>query len=306
MPNRIFVTGGSGFVGTAVLSALAHEGYEIHALTNRKPLQINSPVEHFEGSLFDPAVLDAGMRGCDAVIHLVGIIMENRSKGVTFERIHYEATVAVVDAAKRNRVRRFIQMSALGARPNAVSEYHKTKFKAEEYVRASGLESTIFRPSMIHGPRGEFMKLEAMWARKRAPAPLFFQPFMPYFGGKKAGLLQPIFVDDVALALVESLKNRTSIGKVYPIGGPNRITWPQLHEIVAKAVVGHRRLVAAIPIPVARLLIATGIAQVLGFNRDQLIMSQEDNICDLAEFEHDFGWTPRAFGPLVQQYGKSL
>jgi NADH dehydrogenase len=306
MPIQVFVTGGSGFVGTAVLNALAHDGYDIHALTNHKPLHINSPVQRIEGSLFDPKALDSGMRGCDAVIHLVGIIMENRAKGVTFERIHYEGTVAVVDAAKRNGVRRYVQMSALGARPNAVSDYHKTKFKAEEYVRASGLDATIFRPSMIHGPGGEFMKMEAMWARKRAPTPLFFQPFMPYFGGNKAGLLQPIYVDDVARAFVEALKLRKSIGKVYPIGGPDKITWPQLHEIVAEAVVGHRRLVAAIPIPIAKALVATGIAPILGFNRDQLIMSQEDNTCDLTEFEQDFGWPPRPFAPLVKQYAKDL
>ena len=306
MASRVFITGGSGFVGSAVLRELKKNGYEINALTSRKTLGGNGETKHFAGSLFDPTVLDAGMRGCDAVIHLVGIIMEKPSQGVTFERIHYEGTLAVVDAAKRNGVRRYVQMSALGARPNAVSDYHKTKFKAEEYVQAGGLESTILRPSMIHGPEGEFMKMEAMWARKRAPAPLFFQPFMHYFGGKKAGLLQPIFVDDVARAFVESLKNDKTIGKIYPIGGPDIITWPQLHETVAQAVVGHHRLVAAIPIPIAKLLITTGIAQVLGFNRDQLIMSQEDNTCDLAEFVNDFGWTPRAFAPLVMKYGKEL
>jgi uncharacterized protein YbjT (DUF2867 family) len=306
MPNQVFVTGGSGFVGSAVISSLLRAGDEVHALTTDRPIGADGSVKNFRGSLFDPGVLEEGMRRCDAVIHLVGIIMENPSKGATFERIHYEGTVAVVDAAKRNGVRRYVQMSALGVRPNAASEYHKTKFKAEEYVRASGLDATIFRPSLIHGPRGEFMKMEAMWARGRAPAPLFFQPLMPYFGGNKAGLLQPIFVEDVARAFVESLKMEKAVGKVYPIAGPDKITWPQMHEIVAEAVVGHRRWVAAIPMPVAKLLVATGIAPVLGFNGDQLIMSQEDNTCDLAEFEGDFGWQPRAFAPLVKQYAKEL
>jgi uncharacterized protein YbjT (DUF2867 family) len=304
--NPIFVTGGSGFVGSAVLKALGRAGYEVHALTNHQPLKSDGEIKTFRGGMFDAAVLDAGMRGCDAVVHLVGIIMENPSRGATFERIHCEGTASVVEAAKRNGIRRCLQMSALGARPNAASDYHRTKFKAEEYVRASGLESTIFRPSLIHGPGGDFMKMEAMWARKRAPAPLFFLPFMPYFGGKKAGLLQPIFVEDVARAFVESLSNEKTRGKVYPIGGPDQITWPQLHETVAQAVVGHHRMVAAIPIPVAKFLVAAGIAPLLGFNRDQLIMSQEDNICDLTEFETDFGWVPQPFAPLVMAYGKSL
>jgi NADH dehydrogenase len=263
-------------------------------------------VKTFRGGLFDPAVLDQGMKGCTAVTHLVGIIMEKPGEGVTFERIHHQGTVAAVDAAKRNGVKRFVQMSALGVRADAVSEYHKTKWKAEEYVRASGLDWTIFRPSMIHGPKGDFMKMEAMWARGRAPAPLFFQPFMPYFGGKSAGMLQPVFVEDVATAIVESLARPETIGKIYPMGGAQRVTWPQLHEIVAEAVVGHRRMVAAIPVGVAKMLAAVGIARVLGFNRDQVIMSQEDNVCDMGEFVRDFGWTPRAFGPLVGEYAKEL
>jgi NADH dehydrogenase len=306
MANPIFVTGASGFVGSAVLSALAGKGYPVNALTSSRRIKSDGAVKIFKGDLLDPAVLDAGMRGCGAVIHLVGIIMEKPAAGVTFERIHHQGTVAVVDAAKRNGVRRLVHMSALGVRPNAASEYHKTKFEAEEYLRASGLDWTIFRPSMIHGPRGDFMKMEAMWARGKAPGPLFFQPFMPYFGGKKAGLLQPVYVDDVGRAMVESLEKPETVGKVYSLGGPDRITWPQLHEIVAEAVVGHRRMVAAIPVWAAKALVGVGVAPLLGFNRDQLIMSQEDNTCDLGQFEKDFGWKPRAFAPLVREYAKEL
>src|SRR4029079_943824 len=113
-----------------------------------------------------------------AVIHLVGIIMERRHKRVTFERIHFEGTHSIVDAAQRNGIRRYLHMSALGTRHDAVSTYHRTKYAAEEYVRASGLDWTIFRPSLIHGPRGEFIQMEAAWARYKAPPFLF----MPYFG----------------------------------------------------------------------------------------------------------------------------
>jgi uncharacterized protein YbjT (DUF2867 family) len=310
MANPIFVTGASGFVGSSVLSALVAKGYPVHALTGRRPVASaatsDESVKNFKGDLLDAAVLDAGMRGCGAVIHLVGIIMEKRAAGITFERIHHQGTVAVVDAAKRNGIRRLVHMSALGVRSNAASEYHKTKFAAEEYLRASGLDWTIFRPSMIHGPRGDFMKMEAMWARGKAPAPLFFQPFMPYFGGRKAGLLQPVYVDDVARAMVESVAKTETIGKVYSLGGPDRITWPQLHEMVAEAVVGHRRMVAAIPVWAAKMLVDVGVAPMLGFNRDQLIMSQEDNTCDMGDFVRDFGWETRAFGPLVHGYASQL
>ena len=134
------------------------------------------------GSLFDPKALDDGLAGCEAVIHLVGIIKEQPGRGMTFHRVHVEGTRAVVEAAKRNGVRRFVHMSALGSRPDADSDYHRTKYEAEQAVRGGGLEWTILRPSLIHGPRGEFMRMEARWARGKGP-PFFF---MPYFG---AGLL---------------------------------------------------------------------------------------------------------------------
>ena len=105
------------------------------------------------GGLFEAAALDEGMRGCDAVVHLVGIIRERPSRGVTFGAVHLEGTRRVVDAAARNGVRRYVHMSALGTRPDAASDYHRTKYEAEEYVRAGGSDWTIFRPSLIHGRR---------------------------------------------------------------------------------------------------------------------------------------------------------
>src|SRR2546421_12113355 len=147
MPLRVFLTGGSGFVGSAVLEELVSRGHSVNALVNRRPIRTKGErIRSIAGGLFDPKALDEGVGGCDAVIHLVGIIAENKSKGITFERMHVEATRAVVDAARRNGVRRYVHMSALGTRPGARSEYHRTKHRAEEYVRASGLDWTIIRP----------------------------------------------------------------------------------------------------------------------------------------------------------------
>ncbi len=312
MPGRIFVTGGSGFVGSAVIEELVARHYSVTALVNRAPLTAGEGIARSAtGSLFDPPSLDAGIRGCDAVIHLVGIIMEKPSKGMTFQRIHFEGTRNVVDAAKRNGVRRFIQMSALGTRPDAVSDYHRTKYQAEECVRASGLDWTIFRPSLIHGPQGEFMRMEAMWARKRAPFPVLFMPFMPYFGAGMlgfggAGKLQPVFVKDVARAFVDSLENRKTVGEVYLLAGPDVLTWPELHRTVAQAVVGKRRMVLPIPVWAGKLYAAVGIAPILGFNRDQVVMSQEDNTADLTKFKSDFGWDPQPFELALRGYANQL
>src|SRR5580700_3772755 len=125
MPDRIFVTGGSGFVGKAVITELLSRGFGVNALVNRKELSVPGDVQSFKGGRFDPKALDFGVAGCAAVIHLVGIIMESPSQEITLEKMHFEGTRAVVHAAKRQNVRRYIQMSALGTRADAVSQYHK-------------------------------------------------------------------------------------------------------------------------------------------------------------------------------------
>jgi NADH dehydrogenase len=305
MQARVFVTGASGFVGSAVVDELLARRHPVHALLNRRPVTENART--FRGDLFDNAVLDEAMRGCDAVIHLVGIIMEHPSKGITFQRIHFDGAKNVIDAAVRNGIKRFIHMSALGVRPDAVSDYHTTKYRAEEYLRATGLDWTIFRPSMIHGPRGEFMQMAAKWSRMQAPPFLF----MPYFGAGflgfgGAGMLQPVYVNDVARAFVDALENPRTIGEAYLLGGTEQLTWPELHRTISQAIVGRKRWTFPLPVWKAKLLAAIGLGKVAGFNRDQIIMSQEDNTCDLTKFEQDFGWTPRGFEESLKSYAALL
>jgi uncharacterized protein YbjT (DUF2867 family) len=308
MPGRVFITGASGFVGTAVIEELLSRGYGVDALVNRRKLEVAADnLRVVNGDLFDNDILDDGMRGVDAVIHLVGIIAEKPSTGATFKRIHFDGTKQVVDAAKRNGVRRYIHMSALGVRPYAVSEYHKTKWQAEEYVRASGLDWTILRPSMIHGPRGEFTQMLAKWARRRS-APFLF---MPYFGAGLlgmggAGKLQPVYVKDVARAFVDSLEKPTTIGQSYELGGSEPLTWSELHHIAAEAIVGKRRAVLPIPAWYAKALTYVTPAALLPFNRDQVNMSQEDNTADLTKFEQDFGWKPSGFFETFRSYARML
>jgi NADH dehydrogenase len=308
MHGKVFVTGGSGFVGTAVIDELLFRGYSVNALTNHRPIKAHPERVHsIPTTLFDPAALRDAMHGCEAVIHLVGIIMQKPSKGITFDRIHYQGTKSVVTAAKAAGVKRYLHMSALGTRPDAVSDYHKTKFKAEQYVRSSGLDWTIFRPSMIHGPAGEFIRMQAAWARHKKP-PFFF---MPYFGRGLLGLggagkLQPIYVKDVARAFVDALAHPKAIGEIYPIGGPDEITWPQMHRTVAEAVTGHKPLIIPLPTWYATALTAIVPAPLLPFNRDQVIMSQENNTCDISKFKDDFGWEPQAFEATVKSYAGLL
>src|SRR5581483_281406 len=294
--------------GSAVIGELIARQHHVHALVNRRKLDdFGSAVHSYRGDLFDSRALDEAMDGCDAVMHLVGIIMEHPSRGITFERIHFEGARNVIDAAIRNGVKRFVHMSALGVRLDAVSNYHKTKYRAEEYLRGSNLEWTIFRPSMIHGRRGEFMQMEAKWARRKAP------PFlvMPYFGAGLlgrggAGMLQPVYVNDVARAFVDAMEKNQTIGETYPLGGAEQLSWPEMHRAVARAVMGHPRWVLPIPAWYAKILARIGVGKLAGFNRDQIVMSQGENTCDLTKFEHDFGLSPVGFEQSLSSYAGSL
>jgi nucleoside-diphosphate-sugar epimerase len=151
------------------------------------------------------------------------------------------------------------------------------------------------------------MRMEAKWVRKQSPPFLF----MPYFGRGVlgyggAGMLQPVFVKDVAKAFVDCLHNSKTIGKIYGLAGSERITWPQLHHQVARAITGKNRWVMPIPAWYAKLLSHVVPGSLLPFNRDQVIMSQEDNVCDMAPFIEDFGWTPEPFAASLQKYVSAL
>lgn len=308
MPGRVFVTGASGFVGTAVVEELVSRGYAVGALARGGQLHTTSPRIHaIRGDLFDRKALQDGMSGCEAVIHLIGIITEQPRRGITFERIHVEGTRSVVEAAIGAGIKRYVQMSALGTRPNAASQYHQTKFRAEEIVRQSPLDWTIFRPSLIHGPHGEFTKMEAAWARMKA-APFLFMPYFGsgVFGAGGAGLLQPVFVQDVARAFVDCIEKPQTIGRIYDLCGPDRMTWRQLHTAFSDAVVGKSRWVMPIPAWYAKVLTHILPKSFLPFTRDQVIMSQENKPGNITPFEQDFGWKPAEFISALHGYAGNL
>jgi len=257
------------------------------------------------GDIFDRKAMAEGMRGSIAVIHLVGIIFEKPASGVTFERIHTQGTRNVVDAATAAGVKRYVHMSVLGTRPAAISDYHKTKYAAEQYVRASSLDWTIFRPSMIHGPKGEFMAMVNKWVRKKAPP--FFA--MPYFKSRRRDggppEIQPVFVKEVARAFVDALEKPKTIREIYPIAGAQRFTWPDFYRTTSRIIRGRPRMVAGIPAGVAKVM-AKVLGPLVPFNRDQVIMSQEDNTADLTKFKADFGWEPRGLEETLATYAGQL
>jgi uncharacterized protein YbjT (DUF2867 family) len=126
------------------------------------------------------------------------------------------------------------------------------------------------------------------------------------FGTKGAGKLQPVYVKDVARAFVDALEKPQTIGEVYLLGGPHELTWQQLHRASALAIVGHKRLALPLPAWKARLLTRLVPPPLLPFNRDQVIMSQENNTGDITKFVDDFGFQPQPFEPTLRSYAGQL
>jgi len=177
---KVLVTGGSGFVGQEVLYRLEAEGHFARALA-RNPqspaahrMTTRCKVEIHQGDIVQPESLRAAVDGIEAVIHLVGIISEVGDQ--TFENVHARATQNMVAAAHATGMRRFLHMSALGTRANAAARYHQTKWAAEEEVRRSGLDYTLFRPSLIYGPQDQFANVFAKIARLSPIVPVFGNP----------------------------------------------------------------------------------------------------------------------------------
>ena len=210
---RVFVTGGTGFVGREILKQLSGEGHTARILV-RGPWQERlhgiEGIDAVNGDATDAASLDGALEGCDAVIHLVGIIREFPSRGVTFERLHVGATRNLLDAARQQGVQRFVHMSANGSREAADTAYHRTKWQAEQSVRESGLDWTIFQPSLVYGRGDQFVNMLADQIRKL--------PAVPVIGDGRYRL-SPVAVENVARGFVAALENQAAIGQAYPCGG---------------------------------------------------------------------------------------
>ena len=216
MSGKVMVTGASGFVGGYVVRELTDRGYEPVCLVrspDRLARRLGGPIPSqlttVVGDLFDEDALHTAAHGCRAAIHLVGMVEEQPKRGRTFERIHVEGTRNVLAACGAAGVQRYAHMSALGSRPHAASRYHRTKWQAEELVRQAPLAWTIFRPSVIHGPEGEFMRMMKFFCTSRLR-----QPVMPYFG-RGASRLQPVSVLDIAACFVRCLSLPETMGQTY-------------------------------------------------------------------------------------------
>jgi uncharacterized protein YbjT (DUF2867 family) len=273
--RRVTVFGGSGFIGRYVVRRLAADGWVVRVAV-RNPIaaaflktagNVGQVVPMRVDITGDEAVLDTALDGADAVVNLVGILYEGGRR--SFQAVHAEAPARLARIAAKAGVSRFVQMSALGADPHSPALYARSKAAGEAAVLAAFSQAAIIRPSIVFGPEDSFFNRFARMAR--------YSPALPLIGGGH-NKYQPVYVCDVADAIIRSLHEDAAPGQIYELGGPRVYTFKALMELMLRELRRHRGL---IPIPYWMADIQAAILQVLPFpllTRDQVKLLQIDNV----------------------------
>ena len=273
----VSVIGGSGFIGRHVVAALAAAGWRVRVICRRpdlaqflQPLGAPGQIAFAQGNVRDAASVRRAAEGSVAVLNLVGILAEHGKQ--TFEAVHVKGAAAAAQAAQEARARTFIHVSAIGADPSSPSAYGRTKAKGEQEVRRIFPKAAILRPSIVVGPEDEFFNRFAAMAR--------LSPVLPLIGGNTR--FQPVYVGDIARAVVRLVETGAHQGRIFELGGPEIFTFRELMRFMLR-VIRRRRLLLPIPFPVARAM--AWPAQFLPgapITPDQVRMLERDNVVSKA------------------------
>lgn len=304
IPAETLVTvfGGSGFLGRHLVRALARAGYRIRPAVRRpdlaghlQPLGRVGQIHAVQANLRYPESVEAAVRGADVVINLVAVLYERGKQ--TFEAVQQQGAHSVAQAAAAAGAR-LIHVSALGADPDSTAAYARTKAAGEAAVLGTVPDATIFRPSIMFGPEDDFFNRFGAMAR--------MSPFLPLVGGGHTKF-QPVFVGDVAQAILRAIGGHGKGGTIYELGGPEVKTFRELMEYVL-AVTERKRLLLPLPFGLAKL--QAYFLQMLPtplLTPDQVELLRSDNIVSQAAQNEGrtlaaFGIEPAAFEAIVPSY----
>lgn len=310
MQGLVTIFGGSGFVGSQVVRALAEPGSQGRGarirVAARQPgrgyklrmLGDVGQIEVVQANLRDEASIGRALDGAEAVINLPGILFERGRQ--TFQSVHVDGPRRIAEAAARRGITRFVQMSALGADTQSASRYARSKAEGERAVREVIPTATVVRPSLVFGAE------DALFNRFAAMAVI--SPALPLIGG---GLtrFQPVYVADVAAAIARMILDPSTAGRTYELGGPAVYTFREMMELMLR-VIGRRRILAHVPYPVAVLIgrvgdiqATIGIAPPPVLTSDQVELLRTDNVVSGTEPGlRELGIQPSAAEPVIPSY----
>ncbi len=303
MQGLVTVFGGSGFVGTQVVRALAKRGWRVRAAVRRAHLAVHlrpmgdvGQIQIMTANVAMRETVDAAVDGADVVINLVGALYE--AGRVRFDRVHAEGAKNVAEAAAAAGASRLVHVSALGADPKSPSKYARSKAEGEAAVRQAFPNATILRPSIIFGEGDGFFD--------RFASTLGYAPALPLFGGG-ATRFQPVYVADVAEAIARAVERTDAAGQTYEIGGPKAYTFKELLELIQRET-GRKRPLVPLPMSAAGAIGAIGdVMASIGLppvlTSDQAKLLRRDNVVS-GRFPglQDLGVQPTAVEPILPSY----
>lgn len=266
---RILVTGGTGVIGTAVISELLARSHSVRLLSRHAVEDARQwkGVEPFDGNVADTATLQGTADGCDAVVHIAGIVTEN-PPDLTFENVNVIGTTNILREAERANVRRFVFASSLGA-DRGSTEYHQSKLRGEQAVRSSKLDWTILRFGNVYGPGDEVISLVVKMVRALPVVPVIDRGDQPF---------QPMWHEDAGRVVANAIERSDVKGETLEVAGPETTTMNDLVERLRNIT---DRKPMRFPIPSALASLASkAIGAVTEFPIDdtKLTMLQEDNV----------------------------
>jgi uncharacterized protein YbjT (DUF2867 family) len=272
--RRTAVLGGSGFIGRYVVKRLAARGEVIavgcrnaEAAKHLKPLGDVGQIAPLNVRIGDETLLPAFLVGNDSLVNCVGILRE--AGGQTFELVHHTGPARLARFAREAGVDRFVHISAIGADPRSSSAYARTKAAGEQAVRDAFPTVTILRPSVVFGPEDQFFNRFATMA--------MFSPVLPLIGGGETRF-QPVYVGDVADAVVTCLADPATAGRTYELGGPKIYTFREVLELVLHEIRRKRRFV---DLPFGLAAVQARLMSILPsppLTPDQVELLKSDNI----------------------------
>jgi NADH dehydrogenase len=327
-PRTIAVAGSTGFVGRAVVRELLSRGFSVRALARSRdkaravlPVVGNPKLSIVVGDVLESGRAEELLAGADSCINCIGILREDRMEGKTFEGQHVRATRNLVQACEARSVSRFIQISALGVSEDGVCDYQKSKWESENTVRLSSLAWTILRPGLIHGPESEIVQLVKGWASGKSQPWIFMPYFLRMEEDKRVPLgpinmvdpvIQPVAVEDVAIAAAVALEKPEAIGEVYNVVGSEELSWPEMLTFMRDHLPGADRSKPAFGVPGKIMALKAKAAQFIGagkllpFDDGMPLMGSQDCRASLDKLHKHLGVRPHAFKASFEKYAATV
>ncbi len=288
---KVLITGANGFLGQSLCEAAAKRGHAVHALVRQSAPAMAAKFQRHEGTFHDPSDAERILAAAapDAVIHAAAVISTGRPDPALSMKVNVEGTRTLADATQRSGCTKWVQISSMSAHASNRSVYGSTKFLADEIVRASGLDWTIVRPSLIYGsrPQSIFHKLAKLIQRL---------PVVPMIGNGKEPI-RPVHADDLANAVVSAIEKDSTIGQVYQLGGPEDWTFHDVVRAVAAAVGADKKPTLPVPLLLCRPIAAVCEALLSNppITSDNIEGVAKAQPIDIASALRDLDFSPREF-----------